>query len=186
MQYCTFKGDKGKRLDVQSQIYKFFPGMPLFVNSLQKLNFCISLFTCFFYKHNAYKHILPGISEKNKHMLSILFSLENSCSFLFSWIKSHSEVYSEPCQTSKIKLLPKIVNGFSPLNIFTKSFILDVCQGSDYASIIFSKAAGLQPSAYNFTKRWALSQVFFKDFGNLSGAPLDGCFKTDRCYKKCC
>ena len=66
----------------------------------------------FFYKHNAYKHIQPLISEKNKHMLSILSSLENGCSFLFSCLKSHSEAYSEPCQTSKIKLLPKIVNGF--------------------------------------------------------------------------
>ena len=88
----------------------------------------------------------PGISEKNKHMQSILSSLENSCSLLFSSLKSHSDAYSEPCQTSKIKLLPKIVNGFWPLNIFTKNFILDVWQGSDYASIIFSKVAGLQPS----------------------------------------
>ena len=51
----------------------------------------------FFYKHNAYKHIQPGISEKNKHMLSILSSLENSCSLLFSCLKSHSEAYSELC-----------------------------------------------------------------------------------------
>ena len=66
----------------------------------------------FFYKHNAYKHIHPGISEKNKHILSMLSSLENSCSLLFSYLRSHSEAYSEPCQTSKMKLLPKIVNGF--------------------------------------------------------------------------
>ena len=54
----------------------------------------------------------------------------------------------------------------------------------------FSKVAGLQPSGYNFTKRWTPSQVFFKDFRNLAGtpfegAPLDGCFQKDRCYKKC-
>ena len=36
-----------------------------------------------FYKLNAYKHIHPGISGKNKHMLSILASLETS-SLLFS------------------------------------------------------------------------------------------------------
>ena len=71
-----------------------------------------------------------------------------------------------------MKLLPKIVNAFQPLNIFTKNFILDVWQGRDYASVIFSKVAGLQPSAYNFTKRWTPSQVFFKDFGNLAGTPI--------------
>ena len=79
-------------------------------------------------------------------MLSILSSLASSCSLLFSCLKSHSEAYSELCQTSKTKLLPKIVNGFQPLNTFTKNFILDVSQGSDYASIIFSKVAGLQPT----------------------------------------
>ena len=52
-----------------------------------------------------------------------------------------------------MKLLPKIVNVFEPLNIFTKNFILDVWRGSDYASIIFSKVADLQPSASNFTKK---------------------------------
>ena len=82
--------------------------------------------TCFFYKHNAFTHIQPGISEKNKHMLSILSSLENSCSLLFACIKSHSETYSEPCQTSKMKILPKMVNDFYLLNIFAKNFILDV------------------------------------------------------------
>ena len=37
MHYCTFKGDKGKRLDVQSKSISFFPGKLLFVNSFQKL-----------------------------------------------------------------------------------------------------------------------------------------------------
>ena len=65
----------------------------------------------FLYKHNAYKHIQPGISEQNKHMLNIVSNFENSYSFFFCF-KYHSEAYSEPCQTSKIKLLPKIVNVF--------------------------------------------------------------------------
>ena len=108
-----------------------------------------------FYKHSAYQW-------KNKHKLSILSSLENSCSLLFYCLKSHSEAYSEPCQTSKMKLLPKIINGFYPLNIFTKNFILDVWQGSDYSSVIFSKVAGLQLSTYNFTKRWTPPQVFWQ------------------------
>ena len=71
----------------------------------------ITILHVFFYKYNAYKHI-QSISEKNKHMLSILSSLENSCSLLFSCLKFHSEAYSKPCQRSKIKLSPEIVVGF--------------------------------------------------------------------------
>ena len=36
-----------------------------------------------------------------------------------------TEVYSEPCQTSKMKRVVKIVNAFQPLTIFTKGSILD-------------------------------------------------------------
>ena len=46
-----------------------------------------------------------------------------------------SEAYLEPLQTSKMKkLFAKIVNGFKPLTVFAKSSILDVCNGSKYAS----------------------------------------------------
>ena len=45
-----------------------------------------------------------------------------------------TEAYSEPCQTSKIESFAKIVNGFMPLTIFAKRSILDVWQGSEYAS----------------------------------------------------
>ena len=41
-----------------------------------------------------------------------------------------SEVYPEPCQTSKLGLFAKIDH-----NCFPKSFILDVWQGSEYASV---------------------------------------------------
>ena len=34
-----FKGDKGKKLDVQSQIYQFVSKKAFSVNSFQKLNF---------------------------------------------------------------------------------------------------------------------------------------------------
>ena len=44
MNYCTFKEDKGKMLDVQSQIYKFFSRKAYFCESFQKLNFSMSLF----------------------------------------------------------------------------------------------------------------------------------------------
>ena len=40
------------------------------------------------------------------------------------------EVYSEPCQPSKMECLAKIVNSFQSLTIFAKISILDVWQGS--------------------------------------------------------
>ena len=42
------------------------------------------------------------------------------------------EAYTEPCQTSRIELFAKRVNGLKPLTIFAKSSILDVWQGSEY------------------------------------------------------
>ena len=45
-----------------------------------------------------------------------------------------SEVYSEPCQTSRMKLLTKIVYGFRLFNIFVKSSILNVQLSSEYIS----------------------------------------------------
>ena len=45
---CTFKEDKGKKVDVQSQVFNvgnFFLGKLPSVNRFQKLNFCIPLFT---------------------------------------------------------------------------------------------------------------------------------------------
>ena len=41
-----------------------------------------------------------------------------------------TEAYLEPFQRSNMKLLAKIVIGFKPLTISTKSIILDVSQGS--------------------------------------------------------
>ena len=40
--------------------------------------------------------------------------------------KVRPEAYSEPCQTSKMKLFVKIVNGRKSLTLFAKSPILDV------------------------------------------------------------
>ena len=45
-------------------------------------------------------------------------------------------------------------------NMICDNFILDVWQGSDYASFIFSKIAGLQSSAYNFTKDGLIHRYF--------------------------
>ena len=42
--------------------------------------------------------------------------------------------YSELCQIYTMKLFAKTVNGYKPLTIFAESSILDVWQGSEYAS----------------------------------------------------
>ena len=47
------------------------------------------------------------------------------------WI---SETYLEPCQTSKMGLFEKIVDGWKPLTLFVKSSILDLSQDSKHAS----------------------------------------------------
>ena len=47
-------------------------------------------------------------------------------------LEANSEAYSEPCQTSKMEVFTKIVNGFSFLTIFAKSSILDVWQDSEF------------------------------------------------------
>ena len=45
------------------------------------------------------------------------------------------KAYLEPCQTSKMKPFTKIIKSFPLLAIFTESCILDVLQGSEYASV---------------------------------------------------
>ena len=49
-------------------------------------------------------------------------------------VDKYTEVHSEPCQTSKMELFVKIINGFYPLTIFTKSSISGVWQSSEYDS----------------------------------------------------
>ena len=45
-----------------------------------------------------------------------------------------AEGYSKPNRTSKMERFTKIVNGLNPLTVFAKSFVLDVWQGSEFAS----------------------------------------------------
>ena len=46
-----------------------------------------------------------------------------------------AEAYSGLCKTSKMEHFARIVNGFYALTIFTKRSILNVRQGSGYASV---------------------------------------------------
>ena len=49
---------------------------------------------------------------------------------------NYSEANSGPCQKSNIKIFTKMVNSFPSSLIFSKSFILDYWQGSDYAPAV--------------------------------------------------
>ena len=68
-----------------------------------------------YFKHNIYYNIQQNLSKQ--------FTLHSA------------EAYSEPYQTSKIELFSKIVDSFHLLTIFSKSFILDAWQVSEYASV---------------------------------------------------
>ena len=50
------------------------------------------------------------------------------------YFSSLSEANSEPSQTRELNFFTKINNGFPLLTVFVKSSILDVWQGSEYAS----------------------------------------------------
>ena len=47
-----------------------------------------------------------------------------------------TELYSEPCLTSKMESFAKIVNGLQLLTILEKISILNAGQGSEYASLV--------------------------------------------------
>ena len=43
----------------------------------------------------------------------------------------HAEAYSEPFETSTMKSIAKILNGYKSLTILAKRFMLEVSQGSE-------------------------------------------------------
>ena len=49
------------------------------------------------------------------------------------------EANSESCQTSKMELLAKMVKNEMPFTMFVKTYIMDVREGSEYASELASK-----------------------------------------------
>ena len=64
-----------------------------------------------------------------------LFLPKNS-KMLFKFIPHHlSQAYSEPIQKSKMGHFAKMVNSRKLSAFFRKHFILDICPGSEYASV---------------------------------------------------
>ena len=51
----------------------------------------------------------------------------------------NTKVNSKPCQTAEMELFAKIVKNEKPFTISAKTSILDVWQGSEYASELASK-----------------------------------------------
>ena len=64
-------------------------------------------------------------------------AVKNTTLYLFSKLL-YTEAHQQPCQTSKMKVFANIVNVFKPLTIFAKTFILDVWQGSEHTSGIWT------------------------------------------------
>lgn len=54
---------------------------------------------------------------------------------LFDFMVYRTGAYSDSCQTYKKKLFAKLFNNWKLLTCFPKIFILDVWQGSKYASV---------------------------------------------------
>ena len=80
------------------------------------------------------------------------------------------EMYSEPCERSKIELFAKI--GFQSLSIFAKCSILDVSQGSEYFSVYRrwrTKTRNFKSLFGKFPKisqslQWTKSEIFVNAF----------------------
>ena len=105
------------------------------------ISFCF--FVCFFFWSHHIFLINFNFSPKSYiHIQSMFFSFRvvTSLKFLIYNI-SNAEVYSnsESYQTTTLGIIAKLVNDWKPLNIFEKSPILDIWQGSKYVSSIWSE-----------------------------------------------
>ena len=78
--------------------------------------------------------------------LSVTFEIQIDLKIYSKTLEANSEPYSEPIQTSKVKVFGEIVNGFWFLTIFAKSSILDVWQDSEFTSEASNDFAEKAPS----------------------------------------
>ena len=84
-----------------------------------RADFPVFSFVLLVYEKNSFDKLKSG---------RVLFRTWASFSFT-------PEAYLEPCQTSRMEPFTKIIKSFPLLAIFTESCILDVLQGSEYASV---------------------------------------------------
>ena len=67
--------------------------------------------------------------------------------------------YLRHCQTSKTELSVKIINGLNSSTIFAKSSILEVLQGSEYASV---SLAAISKTAFKFVQTCNSNYMLFE------------------------
>ena len=84
-----------------------------------------------------------------------------------------SEEYSKPTQTSKKERLAKLVDGWIPLTVFAKSFLLDVWLGSEYVSHYPGTFSIIVNWNYHFESSKHLSNVISDHQANTVGKDMD-------------
>ena len=81
--------------------------------------------------------VKTGFNESNWPYIlfgvTVLKKMANDYSILVQ-CRPEGELYSDPCQTSRIEVFAKIVYSLKLSTVFVKSSNLDVWQGSEYTS----------------------------------------------------
>ena len=80
-----------------------------------------------------------------------------------------AEAHSESCQKSKAELFAKLFNGFKLLIIFRKSFILDVWQGFEYASVTVDC-----PKTRYWFRLWSINLWIYSLFSKVARQKREG------------
>lgn len=104
--------------------------------------YCINAYSCSTYHP-------PFAFSQNFKIISSVGLRKQSCPTLFIFkrhiffneifFKQISEVYSEPCLTSKVERLAKTVRSKKPLTIFSKRSMFDIWQGTELTSEFHSQ-----------------------------------------------
>ena len=63
------------------------------------------------------------------------FYIKGTCVMKVLMLKPVPGANLKPCQTSERNIFAELIDSWKPLNIFTKMLIIDVWQGSKYASV---------------------------------------------------
>ena len=98
------------------------------------------------------------IKEYSTRPKCTVYKLKTRKYELIVWKLLDPEVFFEPCQTSKMECFVKIVNVFLSLSIFTKHYMIDVWQASEYASgFIWNKKIVYTDQTKALSRTWDLN-----------------------------
>ena len=116
-----------------------------------------------FIKKSCISHVLHRYLSRIKYWFLEIFVLISPMKEQL-FVEHISVAFSEQCQTSKMGIFCKTVNGFQSLTISVKSSVLDIWQGSEYAStsglLLLTEAVTYRCSA-DGTKYSRMDQVKF-------------------------